>query len=393
MSSSFPGDSDEDRPRSSQLRRAAMAVGLLGAMGIMGLLGAMVGGALVYSRLAGVGSRGGSFPAAAPPPLPTPVSFDINTAVTGAVADAGPAVVTVISHLPPAQTFLGGVVQSEASGSGFIISNQGYVVTNNHVVENAQQVEITLADGTTLPAKIVGTDPYDDVAVLQAKGKMPGVARWGNSDDLKAGETVIAIGSPLGEFVNTVTAGVVSATGRSIETGNGFQLQGLIQTDAAINHGNSGGPLVNLEGYVVGINTLIVRNDQSSASVAEGLGFALPSNTARAVADQLMTKGFVARPDLGVDWRWITPSVATRFGLPVQFGAYVTAVAQNSPAAAAGIREADIITSIGGQDLDSGHPFINVLFQHQPGESVQFGLIRDGQPMTVSVRLAEQHSS
>lgn len=369
-----------------------MAFGLLVVMVVVAFVSAVVGGAFVYRQLAAVGAPGGSL-AAAPPPLPTPVSFDINTAVTGAVTDMGPAVVTVLSHLPPTQTFFGGVVQSEASGSGFIVSDEGYIVTNNHVIENAQRVEITLADGTTLPAKIVGTDPYDDVAVLQAQGKMPGVAHWGNSDDLKAGETVIAIGSPLGEFVNTVTEGVVSATGRSIETGNGFQLQGLIQTDAAINHGNSGGPLVNLEGYVVGINTLIVRSDQSSSSVAEGLGFALPSNTARAVADQLLTKGFVARPNLGVDWRWITPSMASRFGLPVQYGAYVTAVAQSSPAAAAGIREADIITSIGGQKLDSDHPFINVLFLHAPGETVRVGLMRNGQPMTVDVKLAEQQSS
>lgn len=393
MASYPPSKTHEDRPENPPGRSAARALGLLAAMGIMGFVGAVIGGAFVYARLSISGPTGGSLPDAAPPPLPTPASFDINTAVTGAVSDVGPAVVTVVSHLPPAQTFFGGMVQSEASGSGFIISDQGYVVTNNHVIENAQRVEITLADGTTFPSTIVGTDPYDDVAVLRAQGKMPGVARWGNSDDLKAGETVIAIGSPLGEFVNTVTEGVVSATGRSIETGNGYQLQGLIQTDAAINHGNSGGPLVNLEGYVVGINTLIVRNDQSSSSVAEGLGFALPSNTARAVADQLLAKGFVARPNLGVQWRWITPSVASRFGLPVQYGAYVTAVAQNSPAAIAGIQETDIITSIGGQDLDSDHPFINVLFQHAPGETVQVGLVRNGQAMKLTVKLAEQHGS
>ena len=155
------------------------------------------------------------------------------------------------------------------------------------MVEGTKEVNIVLSDGTEQKATIVGTDLYSDIAVLKTDGKVPAVATLGNSDVLKPGESVIAIGSPLGNFKNTVTVGVVSATGRSIDTGNGYQIEDLIQTDAAINHGNSGGPLVNLAGEVIGINTLIVRNTDSG-DVAEGLGFAIPVNTAQAVAQQII---------------------------------------------------------------------------------------------------------
>ena len=177
---------------------------------------------------------------------------------------------------------------------------------------------------------IVGTDLYSDIAVLKTDGKVPAVARLGNSDVLKPGESVIAIGSPLGNFKNTVTVGVVSATGRSIDTGNGYQIEDLIQTDAAINHGNSGGPLVNLAGEVIGINTLIVRNT-GSGDVAEGLGFAIPVNTAQAVAQQIIQKGYFARPYMGISFQPINPDIAARYNLPAQWGVYITKVADEQP--------------------------------------------------------------
>ena len=173
------------------------------------------------------------------------------------------------------------------------------------------KLSVILADGTSLPADLTGTDQFADLAVLKVSGKMPAVAALGNSDQLKPGETVIAIGSPLGSFRNTVTVGVVSATGRSMDTGNGYQMENMIQTDAAINQGNSGGPLVDLAGEVIGINTMIVRGNGYSSAVAEGLGFSIPANTARTVADQIIQKGYFARPDLGIQSVDVVPSIAS----------------------------------------------------------------------------------
>jgi 2-alkenal reductase len=259
---------------------------LLVGLGMMfaGLTGAVTGGMAVYLAV-------GSADVTSAPVLPAPqaqvipASIDINTAVTRAAAEVGPAVVTVVNHLPSQTSFFGQPAEATAMGSGAIISSEGYIVTNNHVVDGAESLEVILADGTHIPAQLIGVDPFADLAVVKVDGTMPAVAVWGNSDTLEPGEAVIAIGSPLGDFQNTVTVGVVSATGRSIDTGSGYQMEGLIQTDAAINHGNSGGPLVNLAGQVVGINTLVVRGSSFNQAVAEGLGFAIASNTARAAVD------------------------------------------------------------------------------------------------------------
>ena len=224
---------------------------------------------------------------------------DIQTTITQSVQKMGPAVVTVVGTLPGQTTFFGQTGGGTVSGSGFFISDQGYLVTNNHVVEGTSSVSVVLSSGIQQPATVVGSDRYNDIAVLKVDGKVPAVATLGNSDVLRPGESVIAIGSPLGDFKNTVTVGVVSATGRSIDSGQGYQIEGLIQTDAAINQGNSGGPLVDLAGEVIGVNTLIVRNTGSGA-VAEGLGFAIPINTAQAVAAQIIQKGYFSHPYLGI---------------------------------------------------------------------------------------------
>ncbi len=180
---------------------------------------------------------------------------------------------------------------------------------------------------------------------------------------------------------------MVSATGRSIDTGRGYQIDGLIQTDAAINHGNSGGPLVNLAGQVIGINTLVVRNN--NGDVAEGLGFAVPVNTARAVAEQIMQKGYFSRPNLGIDAQQITPNIAARYNLPVQWGSYVTNIKAGSPASAAGLQVNDIITKIGESPLDGSHSYINTLFLYKPGDQVTLEVYRNGQPMQLQVTLGE----
>jgi len=366
--------------------------------GASALAGAFAGGLAVYSTFQ---SRPTPTLAPAPKPASTPAAeqvirvytADINTAVTDAVAKVGPSVVTVVSTIKGQLGFFGLTPDQQVSGSGVIISDQGYILTNNHVVEGADQVDIILANGQQLPAKIIGTDRFSDLAVLKTEGKMPAVAELGNSDALKPGETVIAIGSPLGDFKNTVTLGVVSATGRSIDTGNGYQMEGLIQTDAAINHGNSGGPLVNLLGQVIGINTLIIRGAGLSGDVAEGLGFAIPSNTARAVAEQLIEHGYVSRPYLGIRWQWITPDIANAYGLPVQWGVYISQVIPGSPADVAGLQRGDIITQIGDIKLDNNHPYMNALFTYSPNQTVELTVVRGQHVLTVKVTLGESATS
>jgi 2-alkenal reductase len=205
---------------------------------------------------------------------------------------------------------------------------------------------------------------------------------------LKPGASVIAIGSPLGNFKNTVTVGVVSATGRAIDTGNGYQIEDLIQTDAAINHGNSGGPLVNLAGQVVGVNTLVVRNT-NSGDVAEGLGFAIPVNTAQAVAQQILEKGYFARPYLGISFQPVNPEIAAMYNLPAKWGVYVTRVSANSPAGEAGLQQGDIITKIGDVALDESHSYVNTLFKFQPGDQVTLAVVRGNDTVQVQVTLGE----
>jgi serine protease Do len=297
-------------------------------------------------------------------------------------------VVTLQGTIPGQVTFFGRSADSTVSGSGFFISDQGYVLTNNHVVDGAQNIIIILADGSQQNVTVVGTDPYSDIAVLKTTGSVPSVAKLGNSDVLNPGETVIAIGSPLGDFKNTVTVGVVSATGRSIDTGQGYTIENLIQTDAAINQGNSGGPLVNLAGEVIGVNTLIVRST-GTGSVAEGLGFSIPVNTAIAVAEQIIQYGHISHPYLGINFQPISPDIAAQYRLPAQWGVYITAVAQNSPASAAGLQQGDIIIKIGTTTLDETHSYINTLFQYKPGDTVTLEYIRNGKTLQAQVTLGD----
>lgn len=358
------------------------------------LTGALAGGAVVYRTL----QQPGRLPAPIQDILPanntnpnqtfTLDTTNIETSITQSVQKVGPAVVTVVGTIPGQFTIFGNTGDQTVSGTGFFITDQGYIITNNHVVEGTKEVNIVLSDGTQEKATIVGTDLYSDVAVLKTDGKVPAAAKLGNSDVLKPGESVIAIGSPLGNFKNTVTVGVVSATGRSIDTGNGYQIEDLIQTDAAINHGNSGGPLVNLAGEVIGINTLIVRNT-NNGDVAEGLGFAIPVNTAQAVAQQIIQKGYFARPYLGISFQPINPDIAANYNLPAKWGVYVTDVASGSPASQAGLQQGDIITKVGNVALDETHSYINTLFTFKPGDQVTLEVVRGNQTTQVQVKLGE----
>jgi 2-alkenal reductase len=364
--------------------------------GVSALAGAFAGG---YAVLTALRDRLQAAPAPiSAPPISTPLSppaaatqiqiTSIETTITQAVSQVGPAVVTVVGTIPGQMTFFGPTGDQTVSGSGVFISSEGYILTNNHVVEGVEEVSIVLSDGSQQQADIVGADLYADLAVLKTDGRPPAVAALGNSDVLRPGESVIAIGSPLGDFKNTVTVGVISATGRAIDSGQGYLIEGLIQTDAAINQGNSGGPLVNLAGQVIGINTLVVRGSDMGA-IAEGLGFAIPINAARAVAEQIMQKGYFARPYLGIRYQSITPGVAQAYNLPVEWGVYITDVISGSPAAQAGLRPDDILTHIGETAIDETHSYLNSLFQYQPGDTVMVTLVRDRQPMQAKVTLGE----
>ena len=374
-------------------------------LGLMAAIGCLAAVAAVFGAVFGVGatfvllqSRDAAQvpapPVAGPAPaelLPvTPPATAGGTSVAAAVNRVGPAVVTVINHL--AEADFGGN-DATASGSGVIVSREGYIVTNNHVIDGASSLEVVFADGSQAEASLVGSDPFADIAVVRVVGSVPSVAPWGDSAGLAPGDTVIAIGSPLGDFANTVTAGVVSATGRSIEAEPGFRMDDLIQTDAAINHGNSGGPLVNLDGEIVGINTLVVRGNALGQGAAEGLGFAIESTRARAVADAIIAEGVFPRPYLGIRWEWVTPAAARSNGMPSVYGAYLSEVSAGAPAAEAGLRAGDILTGISGQDFDEDSPFLNRLLDHRPGDRVTFDVYRDGSTLQIDVVLGTRPSA
>ena len=370
-------------------KRIIYAVLMVALAGVSALGGVVVGGLAVYQALranADAPQTVFSDASSAPAQVVSVNITEYQTSVTQAAETVGPAVVTVVGTIPGQMTFFGPTGDQTVSGSGFFISNEGYILTNHHVIEDVQAIRVILADGSEQSATLVGSDQFSDLAVLKTDGSVPAIVKLGNSDVLKSGESVIAIGSPLGDFKNTVTVGVVSATGRSIDTGEGYQVEDLIQTDAAINQGNSGGPLVNLAGEVIGINTMIVRSS-SSGTVAEGLGFAIPVNTARAVAEQIIQKGYFARPKMGISWQFVTPALAARYGLPVAWGAYVTDVQANSPAQRAGLKEGDIITQFDDIPLDDTQPFVNTLFTYNPGDTVTLTVMRGNTEMQVELTL------
>jgi 2-alkenal reductase len=318
-----------------------------------------------------------------------------NAAGAAAVADSDTAVEAVQLVGPAVVTVINRTQQGMGSGSGVIFSDGGYILTNNHVVEGASQLAVVFADNSRREARLVGTDPLNDIAVIQVDGDLPAVAALGDSAALQPGETVLAIGSPLGNFRNTVTAGVVSALNRSVGS-----MEGLIQTDAAINSGNSGGPLINLRGEVVGINTLVVRSDLdfgSSAAPVEGLGFAVPSSIFRSVADQLIANGEVRYPYLGVRYLPIDGEIAAQLELPVQNGALVQsgvngqpAVEPGSAADQAGVQDGDIIVAVNGTRIDYNTSLRQLLLRHNPGDTVQITILRGGAEQTLEVTLGER---
>jgi serine protease Do len=320
-------------------------------------------------------------------PATTNLTLQEDSAVIDAVKKIKPAVVTVINNLQPQQGLFGRSVTPTASGSGIIIDSQGHIVTNNHVIDGEQSLQVIFADGSKADATVVGADPVLDIAVIKVNGKVPAVAQFGDSNALEPGQVAIAIGSPLGDYRGTVTVGVVSGLNRTVD-----QLQGLIQTDAAINNGNSGGPLVDSVGQVIGINTLVVRNT-NEGNVAEGLGFAIPSNLVRDVANQLIAQGHVEHPYIGVSYQPVDQQIAGALNLTTTQGVVVMQVESGSPAERAGLQQNDVITAINGQTIDQNHPLVSVLFTHKPGETVTLTVVRNGKQMQVKLTLGVHPTS
>ena len=300
------------------------------------------------------------------------------------------------------QDFFFRVVPERGSGSGFVVDEKGLILTNNHVVENAETIEVTLADKIKVPAKLVGRDPSNDLAVIRINpGKESLVPlRLGNSAQLQVGQTAIAIGNPFG-LERTVTRGVVSALGRSLKSDSGRQIRNVIQTDAAINPGNSGGPLLNSRGEVIGVNTAIFT--PSGGSV--GIGFAVPANTVKRLRPQLIAKGRASHTWMGINGLDINLAVAKALSLPAKEGVMISQVAANGPAARAGLRGSqrrvrvgnymvtvggDIIQTLDGQKIASVDDLTAFLDEHKiVGDEVRVEALRDGKPLAVTVRLGE----
>ncbi len=276
-------------------------------------------------------------------------------------------------------------IPQKGAGSGFIVNREGYILTNEHVVHNADEIKVTLSDGREFDGEVVGSDITTDMAIVKIEANDLPMATLGNSDSLKVGEIVIAIGNPYG-LEKTVTMGVVSAKGRDISAGSGVQeYHNLIQTDTAINPGNSGGPLLNTEGEVIGINTAIIP-------YAQGIGFAIPINVAKRNLDDLITLGKVRRSWLGVYIQEVTPEIAEQFNLKEAVGVLVGDVIEDSPAEEAGINRGDVILSVNEKDVNTPQELQDAIRELEIGEKAELRVNRDGKESIFMVKVTEMPS-
>jgi S1-C subfamily serine protease len=313
-----------------------------------------------------------------------------------------PAVVNISSTVLAIDVF-SNVIPEEGMGSGIILTPDGYILTNAHVVADAQQLEVMLLNGKTYKAKLIGGDVSKDVALIKINPgtqKLPTI-EMGDSSQLQVGQMVYAIGNPFG-LNSTLTTGIISSLGRTLKAQNGRLMENIIQTDAAINPGNSGGALLNSSGQLIGINTAIFSPSGSNA----GIGFAVPVNTARRIAEDLIAYGHVIRPYLGLEIGMeITPTIANALNLPVKRGLMVARIVRGAPADKAGIEPAgkalvvgnrrvpiggDIITAYDGHPAESADRFMNYIESKRPGNIVKLEINRNGKPLTLSVTLGER---
>ena len=348
-----------------------------------------------------------------PPPISTPWGDDaaqgnetaaLEARLTGIYRQTAPAVVNITTQILR-RDFFWGVIPESGAGSGFLWDDQGHIVTNYHVIEDAHTIDVSFGPGLVTPAEIVGVDPSNDLAVLKANEVPPNISPLplGDSDALNVGKLAIAIGNPFGRFQRTMTVGVISALDRTIKVKEGRVLRGVIQTDADINRGNSGGPLLDSSGRVIGVISAIYSPTGANA----GVGLAIPINKAKRVAPVLIEKGRYAHPWLGIEHLGyeITPYLAKTLGLPVDRGLLIAQIYEGSPALRAGIRPAtdeiilgntryliggDILTAIDGVPLTSWEDLDAYLQEKtEVGQMVTLDIIRDGQPIQVQVALGE----
>jgi S1-C subfamily serine protease len=340
-------------------------------------------------------------PTATPTPLPSPSPppADRDSSATEiqiervpeTLADivevVSPAVVTVTNNRRASGATGDSLNPSRAGvGSGFFIDDSGHIITNEHVVTGSETITVTLFDGSDVEATLVGADQFADIAVIKIDGPVPGYLRFGDSEAARPGEHVFAIGSALGNYTNTVTDGIVSAKGRSLQTRGGFNLENMLQHSASINPGNSGGPLLNLQGEVIGVNTAVVRGTRSGVSV-EGLGFAIPSNTVQIIATELMDEGQLERPFIGILYETIIDPAVLDPDLPFEGGVVIREVQPGTPAALAGLEEDDIIYKINGEAITPESPLINMLFTFGVGDTIEMEVYRPSDERTITVRI------
>ncbi len=318
--------------------------------------------------------------------IPAGISDNRNTAIVRAAQSVGPAVVGITNKSYARDISNRKVLVDKGVGSGVIFDSNGYIATNNHVVEGAQEISVSLADGRVLNGRVLGADPVTDLAVVKVDATDLPAAVLGDSDSLVVGEPAIAIGNPLGlEFQGSVTTGVISALNRSIEIGE--RKFKLIQTDAAINPGNSGGALVNADGVVIGINSAKI-----SVPGVEGIGFAIPTNIAHPILQSLIDKGHVARAYLGVGALDSKSAAAYGYDLELDKGVYVAQLVKNGPAAKAGLTKGDIILRVAGTDTNSVADLRSAIDAKAIGANIEVVFIRNGQQHKTSVVLEEMPS-
>jgi serine protease Do len=306
---------------------------------------------------------------------------ELESQITGAVERLSESVVGIDSTRL-ATDYRFGVVPVEGQGSGVIIDPHGMIVTNNHVIDESTRVQVNLKDGRTFVGEVVGTDPATDVALVKINGENLPFATLGDSEKLKVGQIVLAIGNALGlPGAPTVSMGLIGALGRPLP-GTDFVVEGLIQTDAAINPGNSGGPLADLDGKVIGMNTAMIP-------FAQGMGFAIPSETIKRIMDQISRNGRVVRPWLGISGMDVNKFVARRYNLPVEQGVLLAEVLQEGPARDAGLRVGDVVAKIGDSKVEGMKDLVGALSHLTIGDEVSVQFVRNGTSYETKLRLRE----
>ena len=363
---------------------------LLGVASVMGILNSTFGtpytesGNVLFSEI----SNSVATSSASGQVVPTPdqqMQIDLNsvpTQVDNVPQTGGMGLQDIYDkNIPSVVSITCTLNNGTGSGTGVVLSENGYLVTNAHVVDGARDIQVLLTDGRTLPARLIGADSLSDLAVLYVNAQDLTPAEFGDSAQVRVGDAVVAIGDPLGvEFRGTMTDGIVSAINRNVQTSG--RTMTLIQTNAALNSGNSGGPLINCFGQVIGINTLKIGTFTDDAGV-EGLGFAIPSATVKQIVDQLISQGYVSgRPTLSLDGQWVSSFHQHFRGLPA--GLYITGAPADS-----GIRAKDILLSIDGTRVTSQEELDGVLYAHQVGDQITLILYRDGRQYSVELTLQE----